>query len=273
MTKVDNNVNEIIGFHLTSEPQGCFSNWYHSEFVYAGIRYTCAEQYMMAQKVALGQRYDLQQEIMETEDPAEIKALGGKDSFPEYANIRDVWEKHCRHIVKRGVKAKFRQNPDMLHELLDTGNALLCECARQDRRWGIGINLQNPAWHDVSNWNGSNYLGIILMEVRDELRREIADRGSVQYTDFRSAAPIPEWLVTAAQLKRFPQYYAAVHAYADQLPAGYLRDAFYRCTFAAVENMMRDNMGGGLPIAGFYEMKQEIYEIAHEQAMLRGSGE
>lgn len=26
--------------------------------------------------------------------------------------------------------------------------------------------------------------------------------------------------------------------------------------------MMRTNMGGGLPIQGFYEMKQEVYEIA-----------
>ena len=30
----------------------------------------------------------------------------------------------------------------------------------------------------------------------------------------------------------------------------------------SVEEMMREDGGGGLPIAGFYEMKQDIFEIA-----------
>lgn len=258
-----NNVHEIIGFHLTTEPHGCFSNWYYSPFQYAGIRYNCTEQYMMSQKVALGHRFDLQQEIMESSDPARIKALVGKDSFPEFIQIKAVWDKNCKHIVKRGVKVKFQQNPDLLQELLDTEDAILCECAGQDRIWGIGINLHDSSWTDTTNWNGSNYLGIILMEVREELRKEQSDHGAVQYIDFRNAPAVPEWAVTAGHLKRIPQYYAAIHAYADQLPVGRLRDGFYGCSLEAVENMMRNNMGGGLPIAGFYEMKQEVYEIAH----------
>ena len=28
------------------------------------------------------------------------------------------------------------------------------------------------------------------------------------------------------------------------------------------EAMMQDNMGGGLPISGFYDMKQDVYDIA-----------
>ena len=43
----------IIGFHLSEEPFGCFSNWYNAPFVYAGVTYTCVEQYMMSQKVSL----------------------------------------------------------------------------------------------------------------------------------------------------------------------------------------------------------------------------
>lgn len=30
---------------------------------------------------------------------------------------------------------------------------------------------------------------------------------------------------------------------------------------------MRTNMGGGLPISGFYEMKQEVYEIYRWQSV------
>ena len=28
------------------------------------------------------------------------------------------------------------------------------------------------------------------------------------------------------------------------------------------EVMMQDNMGGGLPISGLYDMKQDVYDIA-----------
>ncbi len=257
-----NTVNDIVGFHLVTDPHGCFSNWCHSDFIYAGIRYNCMEQYMMAQKVALGHRADLRQKIMETDDPAKIKELAGKNSFPEFNDIKQFWDKHCRHIVKRGVKAKFRQNPDMLRELLDTGRALLCECARQDKIWGIGININDPSWHDVANWNGNNYLGIVLMEVREELRKELSEKGSVQYQDFVCSSPIPEWDMTIGRLKRFPQYYAAIHTYADQLESNDIKYTFYCCTFGEIEEMMRTNMGGGFPVAGFYETKQEIYEIA-----------
>ena len=235
-----NNVDRIVGFHLTTEPHGCFSNWFRSQFVYAGTLYNCAEQYMMAQKVSLGHRYDLRQKIMETENPSEIKALGGKDSFPEYINIKPVWERNRKHILKRGVKAKFLQNPDMMKDLLDTGDALLCECAAHDRIWGIGIDLQNSEWQDVSNWNGSNYLGIILMEIREELRKEQAQKGYVQYIDFRDSSSIPEWMLSVNHLKRIPQYYSAIHAYADQLPVGPERDTFYNCTFESIELMMRE---------------------------------
>lgn len=248
---------EIIGFHLVTDPHASFSNWDFSPFTFAGKHYTCVEQYMMAQKVWAGRRYDLFEKIMRTADPAEMKSLAGKDSFPEYAQIRSFWEKNRFHIVKRGVKAKFQQNLDMREELLDTGNALLCECAGQDTIWGIGINLKDPSWKEVGNWRGNNYLGIALMEVREELRYH-----SPQYIDFTDSPAIPEWQLTAQHLKRIPQYYSAIHAYADQLSPDYVKRGFYDTPLADTEIDMRINMGGGLPVAGFYEMKQEVYEIA-----------
>ena len=261
-SKETESINQIIGLHSVTDPYGCFSNWFHSEFTYAGMNYNCVEQYMMFQKVSLGHRYDLQQEIMHTVDPERIKALGGKEYFTEFPSVKPIWEKHRKHIVKRGVRAKFMQNPEMLDVLLKTESSLLAECAGQDKIWGIGINLYNAEWNDVANWSGSNYLGQILMEIREELRREKTEKGFVQYIDFRNAASIPEWKMTVLQLKRFPQFYDAIHTYADQLPVGYLRDFFYKQSFEQVDYQMNTNMGGGLPISGFYEMKQEIYEIA-----------
>ena len=162
--------NDIIGFHLVTDPHASFSNWDFSPFTYAGYYYTCVEQYMMAQKVFAGHRFDLFEKILRTADPAEMKRLAGKDSFQEYAQICSFWEKNRKHIVKRGVRAKFQQNAEIREELLSTGTALLCECAGQDRVWGVGISYSDPSWQDVSNWNGDNLLGVILMGVREELR-------------------------------------------------------------------------------------------------------
>ena len=253
---------EIIGFHLTTEPYGYFSNWFMCGFEYAGKHYNCVEQYMMAKKVELGKRFDLMDQIMDSNDPDEIKKLAGKNCYPEYAQIAGYWEKHRKHIVKRGVKAKFLQNAELQKKLLGTGNSILAECAGKDKVWGIGITLSDKAWHDVSNWNGDNLLGMALMEVRDEIWQEIALNGTAKYTDYRDALPIPEWNCKSGLLKRIPQYYSAINTYADQLPEGKMRDTFYGWTLSQIENAMRTNMGGGLPIAGFFEMKQEIYEIA-----------
>ena len=259
---MDENKISIIGFHLPDEPHGGFSNWYMAPFKYAGIDYCCVEQYMMSHKVSIARRYDLVRKIMESRDPAEMKDLGGKQNYPEFMDVKDIWDKNCRHIVKQGVYAKFRQNPELYKELLLTGNALLAECARQDRIWGIGINLNDESWEDVSNWNGKNYLGIILMEVRNLLRLDILRSGKITYTDYSDSDAIDEWKMTPRELVRYPYFYKAVHSYTDLLIYQIEKDAFYDYTFERMDNMMATNMGGGLPISGFYEMKQEIYEIA-----------
>ena len=139
---------------------------------------------------------------------------------------------------------------------------MLAECAGQDRIWGIGINLHNESWKDVSNWNGNNYLGIILMEVRELLRIEILRNGKVEYRDFREGEVIEEWDMTPRMLVRFPQYYKAIHSYADQIRDQNLTDGFYDQPLSDTDYAMATNMGGGLPPGGFYEMLQEIYEMA-----------
>ncbi len=204
---------------------------------------------------------------MNSNDPAEIKDLAGKQNFPEFLDIKDIWDKNCHHIVKQGVYAKFRQNPELCRELLSTGDALLAECAGQDRVWGIGINLHNEAWKDVSNWNGNNYLGRVLMEVRDLLRLEIMKNGRIEYIDHSREEAVAEWEMKPRMLVRYPQYYKAIHSYADQLRNQKEADAFYDYPFTDTEYSMAVNMGGGLPPIGFYEMKQEIYEIKHRNTM------
>ena len=252
----------IIGFFHENEAYGCFSNWYPAEFDYAGKHFMNSEQFMMYHKVMMFGQHELAGKIMANPDPQTCKNIA-RTKFPEFD--AKLWDKTSRQAVKRGVRAKFRQNQPLLEELLDTGGALLAECSPYDTKWGIGIDIHDLARQDVSAWKGKNLLGRILMEVREELGAELrlSPTGTLDCSPEYYGSDIPEWNMTAGELKRVPQYYDAIHAYADTLGSYHLKQAFYHGhTLAQVEDMMRANMGGGLPAPGFYEMKWDVYDVA-----------
>lgn len=260
-----NGTNEpvMIGFYHEYGPYGCFSNWYPVEFDYAGKHFVNSEQFMMYHKVMMFRKQELANQIMGTSDPAKCKKIAGQ-RFPEFD--ADLWERTCYAIVKRGVKAKFSQNEDILKTLLDTGDALLAECSPYDKKWGIGIDLEDPDHLVIAKWKGHNLLGRILMEVREELRQEIQSSpdGKLKYAEARDLEPIKEWNMTAGELKRIPQFYHVIHAYSDTLKNYQERDAFYNnCSLYDWEIAMRRNISGELPVIGFFEMKQDVYDTVH----------
>ena len=258
----------MIGFFHEYEDNGCFSNWYPAEFDYVQ-HFSSAEQFMMYHKVMMFRKFDLAEQIMNTSDPAECKKIAGQ-KFPEFNPT--IWEKTCYTIVKRGVKAKFKQNKDILEKLLGTGNELLAECSPHDKKWGIGIDIDDPDRLVMHKWKGQNLLGRILMEVREELREEIllSPDGQLKHIEARSLEPITEWDMTAGELQRIPQYHNAIQAFSDTLQDQYIRDSFlYGFSLQDWDIAMKVNMGGGLTIIGFYEMKQEVYDIAHRLTLLK----
>ncbi len=103
-------MNNIIGFYHEYEEYDCFSNWYQSDFEYAGKHYISTEQYMMYQKMMQFRAYDIADEILAETDQGKIKHLRRTklDDFDP-----DLWDKTKYTIVKRGIRAKFLQNPDI----------------------------------------------------------------------------------------------------------------------------------------------------------------
>ena len=249
----------LIGFYHEDEDYGCFSNWFLSDFEYAGKKYSSVEQYMMYQKVAMFQKYELEDQIMRTNNPAIIKKLG-RTHFDNFNS--EVWNSVSYTIVKRGVKAKFAQNLELLYELLNTGDSVLMECSKNDKIWGIGIDIESEERYNPASWKGKNQLGRILMSVRDELREELTlFDGDCIRINARDMSPIPEWKTNVSVLRSIPKYHNAINAYVETLN-DFQKKSVLKITFEQIEDMMRNNMGGGLPIEGFFEMKQEIYEIA-----------
>lgn len=262
------NENNFIGFYRENELYGFFSNWYPSEFSYAGKKYANIEQFMMYQKMRTFSQYDIADHILKTTDPAECKKLG-RTHIDNWDS--ELWDKISYAVVKRGIKAKFFQNKELLQRLLDTGDRLLAECAPNDNKWGIGIAVDDERRFDVCSWTGQNLLGRILMDVREELRTiDLVSNGRLfksKYRDVKDMSAIPEWELTIGELLRIPKYHNTVAAYAEVCRwfcGNHMYPAILAIILDANEEEQRINMGGGLPPQGFWEMKQDIYDIAND---------
>lgn len=156
---------KVICFHNSNEENGYLSNWYHSDFMVDGMKFSSMEQFMMYRKAVCFHDNLIAKQILETEDVAAIKALGR-----EVSNYDDhVWNGVRQITVYEGLLAKFSQNDDLKKKLKSTGTAILAECAVRDRIWGIGLSMHDPRRMNSKQWNGKNLLGYTLMMVRDKV--------------------------------------------------------------------------------------------------------
>ncbi len=155
----------IICFHNPEEENGYLSNWYLSNFVVDGVLFSSMEQYMMYKKAMCFDDEKVAREILETKDVAKIKALGRQVS-----NYNDsIWNGMRQIIIYEGLIAKFIQNEILKEQLKSTGDAILAECAVQDKIWGIGLSMKDSNRLDIDKWKGQNLLGFALMLVRNKV--------------------------------------------------------------------------------------------------------
>ena len=139
----------IICFHNPDEENGYLSNWYPSDFTVDEIKFTSMEQYMMYQKAMCFNDNSIAAQILETNDVAQIKALGRL-----VHNYNDHhWNGVRQVVIYEGLIAK------------------LAECAVKDRIWGIGLSMTDPDRFDRTKWKGTNLLGYALMMVRDKITK------------------------------------------------------------------------------------------------------
>jgi len=142
-----------------------FSQWHSAEFTVDGIKYNCAEQYMMHQKAVLFGDEKTGQMILDSESPGKQKSLGRK--VKPFDPV--LWSSKAQDIVAKGSYHKFTQNADMLEKLLATQGTTLVEASPRDRLYGIGMGAKNPLALDRKTWKGRNLLGEILTKVRQQI--------------------------------------------------------------------------------------------------------
>lgn len=127
------------------------SNFFNAPVKYDGISYLNNEAAFQAQKTKTREeRY-----AFSLLDPSAAKRRG------RHVDLRDGWDNIRITIMKDIVKAKFSQNEELAEKLLATDDEYLME----GNTWG------DRFWGTV-NGEGRNQLGIILMQVRNELKAE-----------------------------------------------------------------------------------------------------
>lgn len=83
------------------------SNFYRCSFEVDGVQFTSTEQFFQYQKAHVFNDKNSMIKILATNDPKEQKRLGRKVKNYE----ESVWSSKCYMIMKRGLYAKFEQNP------------------------------------------------------------------------------------------------------------------------------------------------------------------
>ena len=133
-----------------SEEYRFLSNFFDAAVEYDRISYPTVEHAFQAQKT---EDRGEQRAIAAAGSPGAAKRMGRK------VKLRRDWESVKVGIMRELVQLKFTTHPDLAERLLATGDAQLIEGnSWNDNFWG------------VCGEHGKNWLGRILMEVREELR-------------------------------------------------------------------------------------------------------
>jgi ribA/ribD-fused uncharacterized protein len=150
-------------FYRSAHP---FSQWYACFFQVKGITYSCAEQYMMHQKALLFGDTVMAEKILKASQPRHQKAFGRK--------VQDfdaqIWQENAKRIVYEANHAKFTQNKAILQTLMDTDGTTLVEASPTDTIWGIGLDENDARAYSRSTWQGTNWLGEVLTQLREDLK-------------------------------------------------------------------------------------------------------
>lgn len=99
----------------------------------------------------------VRERFQDTSSPGRAKALGQK------VKLRPGWDGMKVEVMRGLLKRKFAPGTDLAAKLLATGSAQLVE----------GNTWKDKFWGKVKRngeWAGQNWLGRLLMEVRDGLR-------------------------------------------------------------------------------------------------------
>jgi ribA/ribD-fused uncharacterized protein len=163
---------EPILFSGSDESQGTyrdFSTMSDHAVEIEGTKYPSVEHYYQAMKAVEFKDNEILKKIMKTKTSKAVKALGNKvKDFNE-----ETWNEKRDEVMRKGVRAKFVQHPELRETLLETGDTQIGFADARDLYWSIGTSMGLEKAKSPSKWRGQNKLGKMLMELRDTFKEEL----------------------------------------------------------------------------------------------------
>lgn len=141
-----------IKFYKVNDDYGFMSNFAPYPFSDGSRIWTTLEHYFQAQKFLVPQ---IQEKIRQIASPMDAALEGRNRQNP----LRPDWEEVKNKVMLQALRMKFSQNPEIAKGLLATGDAIIIEHTRNDVYWADG-----------GDGSGKNKLGLLLMQVREELK-------------------------------------------------------------------------------------------------------
>ncbi len=148
-----------------------------------GEEHMGTEQYFQLMKAFGTSSFAVAQNAMRHATPDEAFGIGRS------VTLRSDWESVKVDVMRTALRAKFTQNPTLKQLLLSTGNSdlvhvvysrpcgLLILTSLFDSHTGehilVDIKPHDGFWGTGPHGDGRNMLGVLLMELRDELRKEL----------------------------------------------------------------------------------------------------
>lgn len=171
----------IESYYYFWETKHPFSQWHKCSFKIDGLTFNSAEQYMMYGKALLFEDGLTATKILESKNVREQKQLGRQVKGFD----KEIWDLNAPSIVYIGNKEKFIQNSEFLKILLSTKGKTIVEASPDDSIWGIGMTENHEDAKSILTWKGTNWLGIVLTELREELIGNEFDNGYLTLEEFK----------------------------------------------------------------------------------------
>jgi len=122
-----------------------------------GAEWPSVEHYYQAMKY---EDADYREQIRSAAHPADATKLGKSKKHGR----RKDWDRVKETFMTRGTYIKCRTHPEVTEALLATGELPIVETSQYDYYWGCGRDMR-----------GDNAYGKVLMNVREQLRKEATE--------------------------------------------------------------------------------------------------
>jgi ribA/ribD-fused uncharacterized protein len=153
------------GFVLFWGDDDIYSNFYLRPFEHNGRTWQCSEQAFMASKAEMFGDYETHKLIVEMDPSAKQFAFSCKKLGRLVKNYDDALWSQVRQVKMFEILLSKFSDPDMMQQILATGDRMIVEASPFDKIWGIGFDENNALSAPFSKW-GQNLLGQELMKVR-----------------------------------------------------------------------------------------------------------